>query len=202
MTRFTKPVMAVVVMAAASLSADQASADIFAHIDNLALRIQVQAERLQAATEHYIHTPGYSDMVCATNQLRQRATLIHDLAHSHGCMYAMASHLAVLDAQFHRLEALFDHVEYEASHGHGHVHGSTRYVKRVLGNMETNIHHLRADIDQLHRDSRHVRRASQYDNVHRYDWRRGAHPRSRYGHGGDFGGFTIGNHGFRINFGW
>ncbi|MGI9518463.1 MAG: hypothetical protein ACR2NP_15515 [Pirellulaceae bacterium] len=150
MTRLSKSIFAAVAMVVASFSANQASAqDIYHHIDELALTIQLQAERLQAETHHYVHTPGYSNMVCATNQLRQRATLIHNLAHSHGCLYSMSAHLRVLDAQFHRIERLFDAVEYEASHGHGHIHGHTAHVRGLLNNIEDNIHHIRDDIAQL-----------------------------------------------------
>lgn len=150
MTRLSKSIFAAVAMVAASFSASQASAqDLYHHIDELALSIQRQAEQLQGETHHYVHTPGYSTMLYATNQLRQRATLIHNLAHSHGCLYSMSSQLRVLDAQFHQLEGLFDAIEYEASHGHGHIHGHTAHVRGLLNSIEDNIHHIRDDIAQL-----------------------------------------------------
>ena len=150
MTRLTKSILVVVAMATASLSAEQASAqDFYQHVDDVALNVQRLAETLQAETRHYVHTPGYAQMVYSTNELRRRATLIHQLAHSHGCQHSMAAHLRILDAQFHRIEGLFDHVEFEASHGHGHVHGSTAHVKTVLNSLEDEIHHLSDDIASL-----------------------------------------------------
>lgn len=185
MTRFIKPLIASFALFAMSVSASQAKADTWGHIQRLALDIQLKSDALLGETHHYVHTPNYQTMLRCISDMRARAVRIHVLSLQHGCLIAMAEELRVLDAQFHQIEALFHETEIEASHGHGHIHGPTRHIKEHLNRIEDCIHHIRDDIRQLTRGSSYRRpytsnRGSGYSSGYRgYSSPYRSHPRSR-----------------------
>lgn len=189
----------------AGFFANQANADTWGHIEELGHDIALKADQLLAETHHYRHTPEYGHLVSDAVQLRAKANRICSLARSHASIYYLEAALADLDARFHHLEGLFDHIEHEAAHGHGHIHGPTRHVKRLLNRVEDCIHHMQRDIAALraHRVTRVYRRP--YSSGH-YSRPSCSTPypvyRSYHGHGHSHSGITIGNDKFRfrINF--
>jgi len=183
MTHPIKTIISSFALFAMSVSASQANADTYRHIQGLALDIQLKADALMGETHHYVHTPRYREMIRNISSMRARAVRVHVLSLQHGCLIAMREELRVLDTQFHIIESIFDSAEVEASHGHGHIHGPTRHVKEHLKCIENDIHHILDDITQMTRVG--VRspysagvRSSGYRGVQVYR----SHPRSRVQH--------------------
>lgn len=151
MARLTKTLIAGSVLIAMSVSASQANADTWGHIQKLALDIQIKSDLLMGETRHYVHTPGYQRMIRCVAEMRRRAVRVHLLSIQHGCLDEMSRELRRLDALYHEVEGIFDSAECRAAVGVGHVHGSTRHVKKLLKVIEDCIHHIRADIATLRR---------------------------------------------------
>jgi len=126
-----------------------ANADTYSHIDQIANRIQNRANQIVNETGHYVHTPQYQHLRSDALAVAELAEHIHELAHHHGSAAHLASDLAELDAEFHHLESLFHQIEISAAYGHGHVHGNTNNVRRLLDRIEDDIHHLQTDIASL-----------------------------------------------------
>ena len=74
----------------------QASADIYDHIDNLAVRIQRKARQLTQETVHYRHTPRYRQLVAETEGLYRAASHIHDVTHFEGNLYHLERRYVML----------------------------------------------------------------------------------------------------------
>ena len=181
MTRFSKFFIAGFALFAMTVSASEAKADFWRHIQELALDIQLKSDRLMGETHHYVHTPNYHCMIRSVSKMRLRAVRVHVLSLQHGCLDEMSREVAGLDRMFHEVERLFNTTEIDASHGYGHVHGNTCHVKKWLNKIEDCIHHIRADIASLRRP---VRR-----------------PPVKYGgYGGyGFGGNPAGGYGYKFN---
>jgi len=220
MTHFTKPLIASFALIAMSVSASQAKADTYGHIQGLALDTMLKIDALMGETHHYVHTPNYQRMIRSISNMRQRAVRVHVLSIQHGCLIEMGEELRRLDAQYHRIEGLFDNTEYEAGHGHGHIHGATGHVKEHLKCIEDNVHHIREDIAQL---TRAVYRPPYSSAPGGYGYGKGyghgsgygrgagynSHPRSRiryynggYGRSPGRGGISIGGDKFSLNIGF
>ena len=147
MVTLTKTIAAIgLVVTAFSTSA---FADVYHHIDEVALRIDRQAKQLVAESRHYRHTPEYRHLVADARQMCQLAEHVHEVAHHRGSLAHLEADVAKLDATFHHLESVFDRVERGAAYGHGHIHGNTRHVKRLLNSIEDGIHHLQDDLRSL-----------------------------------------------------
>ncbi len=127
----------------------EANADTYKHIDRIANRIQNQANQIVKETNHYVHTPQYHHLRNDALAVAALAEHIHELAHHHGSVAHLASDLAELDARFHHLESVIEQIEVSAAYGHGHLHGSTKRVHRLLDRIEDDIHHLQTDIASL-----------------------------------------------------
>lgn len=149
--RITRSLGVLVVVLLSSLTTAQANADLYQHIDVLALRIQRTARKLLNETVHYRHTPEYRHLVADTQDILRLSTHIHDVTHFEGNLRHLEVDLAELDRQFHHLEAVFDRIEHNAAFGQGHIHGNTAHVKRLLNSIEGNIHHIQDDVRSLNR---------------------------------------------------
>ena len=147
MTIFIKP-LATISLVLTTLSAS-ASANTYHHIDNLALTIERQSQQLRREIVHYRHTPEYTHLYADTRELSRLANHMHEVAHRRGSLAHLQADLKQLDSAFHHMEATFENAEAAAAHGHGHVHGSTSHIGRLLHAVETNIHHLQADVRSL-----------------------------------------------------
>jgi hypothetical protein len=103
----------------------------------------------------------------------------------------MAYDLRRLDRLFHHVEELVEHIEHDAYHGDGHVHGDTHHVRHLMSQMEDTLHHLRADVNELRYGNFHpVVPIGGHDHGHGH---------SHGGHGGV--GVVFGSGGVRIRFG-
>ncbi len=129
----------------------QVNADEYHHIDQLARKVQRQTRQLGNELRHYRHAPEYAHLVEDTNELSRLAKHIHDVTHFEGNLVHLQSDLDGLDRNFHHLEEVFDRVEHNAAFGHGHVHGNTKHVKRLLKSIEDSIHHISTDVQTLRR---------------------------------------------------
>lgn len=135
-----------------------ATADECANIDRLARKIQRKTRLLVKKTVHYRHMNQYRALVRETSSLYGAATHIHEVAHNENNLHFLQSDLAQLDRCFHRLEALFDAAEIQASQGRGEIQGSTRQVKVLLDSIEDSIHQIQDDVLALQRRRRPVSR--------------------------------------------
>ncbi len=140
--------LALTVLAGACLFTSTASAQSYQHIDRLAYQLQRQSSSLYSEFRaHFSHTPGYRHLMSDTAKMYRLARHIHDLVHHHEDVHHIVEDLDQLDAAFHHVEELVDQIEHNAHHhGHGHVHGDTRHVRRLLQRMEDTLHHLREDL--------------------------------------------------------
>ncbi len=136
-----------------------AQADTYSHIDGLAVRLQQYARLLDREfTAHYRHTSQYRHLHADAYQMMRLAEHVHEVAHHQGSLTHLQSDLRQLDRLFHHIEDLVEDIEHHAGgfgdlHGHGgfhgHIHGNTRHVRRILRAMEDTLHHLQADVDEL-----------------------------------------------------
>ena len=210
-----------------SLSANQANADTYGHIQRLALETQIKVDRLMGKTHHYVHTPNYRRMLACVSELRREAVRVHVIAIQRGCLVTMSRHVAQLDSLFHEAESLFDCTETRAALGHGHIHGATRHVRELLDCIDNNICEIRDTIAVLRRPIYRppVRPVYTPPPVHKpyrgYDYghtktRYGGYRGGRGGYGGyprsrtscsrgydfDRGGFSYNSAGFSLNIGF
>ncbi|QDT04128.1 hypothetical protein K227x_25160 [Rubripirellula lacrimiformis] len=156
MTPITKIAAALAIIL--SMSATSAFADTYHHIDQLALSIDRETKQLVNETRHYRHSREYRHLQADARDLSRLASHMHDVAHAEGSLHHLQSDLAEIDSKFHHLESVIGRIEHEANHGHGHIHGHTSHVHRLLGSIENSIHHLQDDLRSLQTSSHTVRR--------------------------------------------
>ena len=209
MSRLIQTFFASSVLFALSVSASPVGADGYRHIKEMALEVQLKTDALMAESQHYVHTDYYHEMIRKIARMRQRAVQVYVLSIQRGCLVTISEELRRLDNQVHRVEALFDNVEREASHGYGHIHGATAHVKSLLNRIQECVHHIRDDISEL---TGPVYRSpySGYREVgygHRSHFGHPSYSRIRvpytsqqYGHG--HGGVSYRNKNFSIRFGF
>ena len=130
-------------------TATTAQADVYDHLDRLALQIQQQASELLRETTHYRHTRGYFHLVRDAADIKRRAGHIHLIAHVGANLHHLESDVQQLDKAFHHFENVLRSVEVGARYGPGHVHGRTSHVHSLLHAIETNLHHMAADLRSL-----------------------------------------------------
>ena len=202
---FSTAVFSFVAMAAI---AQQASADVYAHLDRVALDIVRQTSLLGHEAAHYRHTPEYPHLVHDLRQIQAFANHIHEVAHYRGSIAHLDRDLRQLDAQFHHLEDVVRRIQRNARHGVGHVHGRTGHVRRLMRALENNIHHMQADVVSLRRQFQYQNQTYFYGGnqgvVFYYGSNRGNVYRNygygNYGHGNyGHGQHRHGNRGHRGN---
>jgi hypothetical protein len=164
--------MVITVVLATTGFASSAQADVYRHIDELALRLQQQAQELDREfTLHYRHASQYRHLRSDSREMVELAAHVHDVAHDCGPLTHLQSDLRQLDHLFHHIEDLVAEMEHDARrgdyhsryghYGHpghwgggyhgrgGHIHGDTRHVRRLMKAMEDTLHHLQEDVDEL-----------------------------------------------------
>ncbi|HEY8506408.1 MAG TPA: hypothetical protein VIL46_17630 [Gemmataceae bacterium] len=141
---------AVVLPAAAAIglfgTGAAAKADTWEHIDELALRLQHQAQELHdEAHAHFRHTPVYRAMDNNIDQMEKLAAHIHGLAHTGASIPHLSQDVRTLDRLYHNTEHLLvtlgrwgqvDPVAY-------------RHLRDGLAAMGQTLHHLRRDLREL-----------------------------------------------------
>ncbi|MDB4539811.1 hypothetical protein N9231_05265 [Saprospiraceae bacterium] len=146
--------------------------------------------------------------------MRRLAAHMHETAHHHGSLKHLAKDLAELDSSFHHFESTFARVEHNAAYGHGHVHGNTAHVRRLMRSIENDIHHLREDVNTLRRPvyvhPRPIRyynssnygtygHPNRYGNSYGHNYRN--YYRNNYGHSyGHGSGITLGGGNSQLTF--
>lgn len=141
---------AALIASAIALTASSAHADGFDHIDELALQMQRQTRALYSEFRlHYSHAAHAAHLRSDAARLYYLARHIHEVAHFGGSLRHLESDLAQVDALFHHLEELVEHIEDDAFFGDGHVHGDTEHVEHLMEELEDTIHHLQADVRAL-----------------------------------------------------
>lgn len=175
-----------------------ASADVYDHIDRLALQLQLQARDLYGEVAHYRHTSEYGHLRSDASRMFYLAKHVHEVAHRHGNVAHLERDVRELDRLFHHTQGLIYRIEHNAQyHGDGHVHGHTGHVKGLLAKMEGTLHHLQADLREL-------RSHWQPGHGHGGHGHGGhGHGHGAHGHGAHGGGVGVsfGNGSFRIRFG-
>jgi len=141
-------------LAAATLmaaTADRADAQVYQHLDQLALRMQGEARTLYSEVRlHYSHTSAYPHLRSDVIQLYRAAAHVHEVAHHRGSLHHLRSDLAKMDRLLHHVQRLVDSIDFHTSHGHGgHTHGAAYHVRQVLNRMESLLHHMRRDVASL-----------------------------------------------------
>ena len=147
--------LVLVVVAAAGLGVANSSAEAasFEHIDRLAVELREQSSRLYwEFRSHYRHAAHANHLMSDAAKIYRLADHLHDVAHS-GNLAHMQSDLAQLDREFHHLEDLVHEIHFDAHDDHfghgGHIHGSTRHVRRLMSEMEDTLHHLQDDLQNI-----------------------------------------------------
>jgi hypothetical protein len=154
------------------------------HIDDLARTLERQSRALESEfVAHFRHASHFRHLISDAREMAGLAAHIHDVAHHGGSPYHLRSDLRKLDDLYHHLEGLVDHIEHDAYHGHGHVHGDTRHVRGLMRSISSTLHHLKADIERI------------TDRGHGHSHGAGYGGRRVVGFGG---GVSIGSGGFRI----
>ena len=186
----------------ASAFTAQASADTYEHIDRLAVRVERSARLLNNEIRHYRHTPEYAHLRADAKEMRRLASHMHETAHHEGSLKHLATDLAELDTSFHHFESVLERVEHNSAYGHGHVHGNTAHVRRLMRSIENDIHHLRNDVNSLRRPVRVYPRTtrnyhSNYGAYNSPNWGYGNNNGHGYGHGA---GISLGGGSSKITF--
>lgn len=156
MASFTKPVFALA-MLVTSLSSN-ASADLYRHIDLLALSIDQKAQLLSRETRLYRNTPEYRHLVNDARDMARWADHLHDVAHRRGSLAHLQSDVRKLDALFRHLAGVVDRVERRASQGQGRIYGDTTHVCWLLDSIGADIQILCESIRALRNPGNRVRR--------------------------------------------
>lgn len=153
MKRAATQSIAIVAFIVAGFSISRAAkADTHAHLHSLAAKIDRQADQLLCATRHYRHTPNYAQMVAEVATLRAKARHMRVTTFCSRSFNQLEDDIRTVDRCFHRIEAFFDQAEILAAHGHGHIRGNTRHVKRLLDDMAETIDCLHNDVRDLRRE--------------------------------------------------
>lgn len=126
-----------------------ADANVYSHIDRLAVRIDNRAEQIVRETRHYVRTPEYAYLVADAQAMCRLASHIHEVSHFEGNLFHLQSDVAELDAQFHHLDSLITSIEHNAAYGSGQLSGCTKRMRRLLNLIETDIHHMQSDLNSL-----------------------------------------------------
>ncbi len=204
MTRNAKMMIGAIVFTIASTVGLQLKANDYHHIDEAAMRIQKNTQRLASDLRHYSHTPQYRHLIKDTQTLRRLAAHVHRMTQYNARLDLIDKDVHEMDDAFHHLKNGFNQVEHDAEHGNGHIRGDTRHVKALLREIQTGIHHIQEDIERQQRANRfddhyyQNRSRTYYGNQSGYY----GNSRSRNGWNLNRGGITIGNghSGIRINF--
>jgi hypothetical protein len=185
--------------------AGNAKADLYGHLDQLALEILAQSDAIVRESAHYRHAPEYAHLVYDARQIRALADHIHEVAHHRGSVFHLDNDLRQMDQRFHHLEEVVRNIERGAAYGHGHVHGNTAHVRRLLRAMENNIHHMQADVANIKRSIQRQNHDHYYGGGHGHG-HAGHYDRGRGGQRGNSGhihknrgGLTVGNGKVRLN---
>ena len=146
---FAKPIIAGLFATLMTWTAIPAEASSWRHLQDLALDIQINSDRLMGETHRYVHTPHYQQMLRALRDMRAKAVKIHVLAIQRGCLFEMERELRHLDRNFCRVERLFQRTEEDAQFGVGHIRGCTARVRGLLNQIADDIHHIQNGILEL-----------------------------------------------------
>jgi len=150
MTSFAKLTAGVFSAVALLAVASTASADVYSHLDNIAIKVKVKGQALSSEVRaHYAHTPYYRHLLSDSYEVAALADKVHDIAHHHGDIYVLDAYLTRLDRLFHHVADLIESTERAARYGHGHVACDTRHVKHLLHDLEGLLHHMLSDVKQL-----------------------------------------------------
>lgn len=198
-----------------SMLASTTQADTYQHVESMARKVMRKSRALANTAHHYRHTAEYLHLIEDTQQMVATAEHIVHWADMRGELNHLVADINELDRLYHHTERVFNRIEAAAARGHGHVHGNTAYVRRLLDDIEDCIHHLQEDAQIL--------RASVYGRHGgcRVPYDRPVYdppiitPAPRCGTGGgyyspyggrgysiDRGGITIGNSGFQFRIGF
>jgi hypothetical protein len=193
MATFFRPI-ATLALAIATFSTS-VFADTYHDIDRLALSIERQTKSLTREAVRYRHIPYYGHLIADTREIARLADHLHEVAHHHGSLAHLESDLAELDSHFHHIEMVYEQIEELAARGHGHVHGSTCPVKRLLISIGNDIHRLQSLLQSLRTpvcptEPVVVQRPAYY--APQPTWGNGGNA----GYGAGFGGYHGYGHGF------
>ncbi len=129
--------------------ASSVQADTYQHVESVARKVARKSRALAGAVNHYRHTPEYIQLIEDTQQMAATAEHIVHWADLRGELNHLVADINELDRLYHHAERLFNRVEAAAAGGHGHVHGNTAYVRRLLDDIADAIHHLQEDAQIL-----------------------------------------------------
>ena len=133
-----------------SFTSSTTQAASFEHIDELAGELQGLSTKLgREFRDHYRHTPQYKHLAAHAKDLRRLSGHIHGIAHEEGDLGHIHDDLHELEDVFHEVEELVAEIEHAAEHGEGHTHGNTRAVRRFLRVMDSAIHHMLEDVEEM-----------------------------------------------------
>ncbi len=128
----------------------------FAHenqyVDNLALQIQQQANRVKAETLRFRQVPQYHQVVGNLSQIEHLARHIQTMARHTANLRHVKYDLRRLDTLVHQTEDLFRQMERAALHGHGQLHGCIHRAYRLLHSMEDSVHQIQIVVERLNQN--------------------------------------------------
>ena len=205
---FARTTIASLLVAVAASLATTANAASYHSIDAKAVKLQSKASQLYWEFNlHFRHAAHFDHLRSDASQMYFLARDIHLLAHSNYGLSRMSRKLDQLDALFHHVEDLLNHIVEDAEHGHGHIHGHLGHVKELVESMECTLHSLRAEVKDL---EHHL----YYSQFHGPAWGHTGHvPHGGHGYHGGHGGhnnhgkhhknsISFGNGSFKIRFGF
>jgi len=142
-------IAAVLTIAGIFGTASVASAD-HGHVENLAHRLDGQIRQLATHLRaNYRHTNQYRHLSIDTGIMLRLSSHLHGVAHRGGSLTHMSHDVKELHEQFHHVELLINQIEYAAAHGYGHLHGNTRYVRRMIARIDQTLTHLDEDLESM-----------------------------------------------------
>ena len=191
-------------------NASAAHDDTYEHLGRLAHRLENDARVLKnKARAYFRHTSQYDHLASDVAEIVGLATHVHQNSHYGANLGHLRSDVRNLDRLLHHTRDLVERIEYEANHGghyghhgsEGHIHGSTRYIYKLLTKMEDRVHHMTDDLNQLAHPvngvSYHPSSSSHFSPGYR-TWRPAYAPATYRGRNGLYFGGR--NFGFNVRF--
>jgi hypothetical protein len=139
-------------VAALVTTAGTAQADVYQHLDSLAVKLQGQVRELHREVDlHFRNTTAYRHLHADMEQMERAAEHIHEVAHQRGSVTHLRADVERLDRLYHHMEGVI----HDLAHDRRIDRQTIRHLQREMAAVGDTLHHMREDLRQLTSAPRH-----------------------------------------------
>lgn len=120
----------------------------YAHVDQLAYRLQKQTQELHREVDiHFRNTPLYAHLHRDIVEMQKLAQHIHEVAHHEGDILHLRADVEKLDQLYHHVETLVAQLARDPRIDNQTI----RHISQEMYQIGQTLHHLRDDLRPVHR---------------------------------------------------